>query len=208
MNLLKDLGCKYKKTKYGDIKRKYRYGLFFCEYCEKKVEKRIDHGFSSKSCGCVASKLCLETKRSKGQILHNQTKTRLYRIWAGMKHRCKTLKGDCFKYYGGKGIFVCKEWSDDFFTFKKWAINNNYQENLEIDRKDNSGPYSPENCRFVTRLVNSRNRDCTKTNPEIRKEIKEKYFSGKFLQKELADLYNIETSCISRIVRDKYLSRG
>lgn len=203
MKLIKDLGLKYKKTRNGITKKKYRYGLFFCEYCQKQVEKRIDHGLSVKSCGCVASKLCLETKRKNGQ-LHGQTKTRLYRIWAGMKHRCcPSAKGEARKIYYGRGILICEEWKNNFLSFKKWAEKNGYDEHLEIDRKDNNGPYSPENCRFVTRVVNSRNRNYSRTNPQIIKEIKRRYFSDGFSQKDLASLYNIDQSCISRIINNK-----
>lgn len=64
------------------------------------------------------------------------------------------------KHYFDKGIVICKEW-EQFSNFKIWALENGFQEGLEIDRKDNKGNYEPSNCRWVTRLVNNCNRSNT-----------------------------------------------
>jgi hypothetical protein len=52
---------------------------------------------------------------------------------------------------------VCKKWNS-FVTFNKWAISHGYADDLQIDRKNNNGNYSPFNCRFVTCKVNQNNR--------------------------------------------------
>ncbi len=50
-----------RKTKNSN--RFYRYGLFYCEYCKNFVEKRLCHGLTQKSCGCVAGKLISEANK-------------------------------------------------------------------------------------------------------------------------------------------------
>jgi hypothetical protein len=74
-----------------------------------------------------------------------------------MKKRCYSPKDLAYKNYGGRGITICDEWRASPACFIEWAIQNGWRRGLEIDRRDNNGPYSPLNCRFVTRATNSRN---------------------------------------------------
>lgn len=87
----------------------------------------------------------------------NGNKTRLFRIWSGIKTRCFNSKVKEYPRYGGRGITLCSEWLD-FSNFHTWAIINEYNENLSIDRKDNNGNYEPGNCFWVTRLEQNNNR--------------------------------------------------
>jgi len=87
------------------------------------------------------------------------TNTPLFQVWSGMKHRCYAPSRKSTGRYEERGITVCDEWRDDFMNFYNWAITNGYEEGLEIDREDNDGNYEPSNCRFVTRIVNSNNRE-------------------------------------------------
>jgi hypothetical protein len=52
---------------------------------------------------------------------------------------------------------VCAEWKNDFMEFRKFALENGWNESLQIDREDNDKGYCPDNCRFVTREVNINN---------------------------------------------------
>lgn len=75
-----------------------------------------------------------------------------------MKNRCYYNKYPRYGDYGGRGIKVCDEWRDDFMNFYNWSMNNNYNDNLTIDRIDVDGDYEPLNCRWVTSKENGRNK--------------------------------------------------
>jgi hypothetical protein len=88
---------------------------------------------------------------------HGLTHTRLYRVWANMKTRCRNPRSDKYKWYGARGIGFCFEWSD-FRVFAAWAIKNGYSDDKELDRIDNDKDYYPENCRFISHKEQCRNR--------------------------------------------------
>ena len=113
----------------------------------------------TKSCGCynreVSTKRIVDLQKAKGS--DGRSKTRLYRVWIGMRNRCNNPKNYSYANYGGRGIRVCSEWEKSYDTFYSWAILNGYHEGLSIDRRDNDGDYSPENCQWVTWKEQHRN---------------------------------------------------
>lgn len=100
------------------------------------------------SCGCFHAE-----RASSANTTHGQTGTRLYRIWKAMWDRCDNSQAKNYRWYGGKGIKVDPLWAD-FMFFRDWAEANGYEDDLEIDRRDASGDYCPENCQWLTKREN------------------------------------------------------
>lgn len=89
---------------------------------------------------------------------HGFSGTKEYALWVNMNQRCYDKKHPAYKDYGGRGITVFSLWKEDFKVFITWALNNRYKEGLELDRVDNNDNYYPNNCRFVTKKENLKNR--------------------------------------------------
>ena len=75
-----------------------------------------------------------------------------------MIQRCFNPNAGNYNYYGGRGITVCEEWVNSFERFRDWSIDNNFKEELTLDRIDTNGDYCPENCRWVSWKVQQNNR--------------------------------------------------
>ena len=78
-----------------------------------------------------------------------------YYVWRSMRNRCANPKTKNYRHYGGRGIKVCKAWQESFEAFL--ADMGRKPEDRSIDRKDNNGDYTPDNCRWATPVTQSRN---------------------------------------------------
>ena len=149
MKLVEDLGMLLPNERVS-IKR--RYGIYECPFCKvhfKTTTATVKNGKSTKCLSC-ARKVSTNAK-------HNDSKTRLYNIWRSMINRVENKNNLDYKNYGGRDITICKEWRIDYLSFKKWALENGYSNTLKIDRIENNSGYSPDNCRWATQTIQSRN---------------------------------------------------
>lgn len=83
---------------------------------------------------------------------HGMAGTPTYKLWIGILSRCYNPKVKIFRYYGGKGIFVCQEWHN-FVNF--YQDMGNRPQGKQLDRIDNNKGYSKDNCRWVTPRENN-----------------------------------------------------
>lgn len=88
-------------------------------------------------------------------ILRRQFR-REYDIWVEMNHRCRNPRHSDWKYYGGRGIFVCHRWQKSFRNFLT-DLGPRPSEKYTLDRKNNERGYAPSNCRWRTRKEQMRN---------------------------------------------------
>lgn len=123
-----------------------------CEVLSDNLKKG-----DTKSCGCYHKEMLPYNRRT-----HGESKSRLYKTWKCMRARCNNKNNKSYKWYGGRGIKVCDEWDKSYEPFRNWAIENGYDPekpsaSCSLDRINNDGDYTPDNCRFVSTKVQHRN---------------------------------------------------
>ena len=156
--LIEDLGMRF-PTK--NSKERKRFGRYQCGFCGVEFTTQIQDikAYRIISCGCYRKE-----QSRKALTKHSLTGTRLYSIWKGIKTRTSNNKDRFYKDYGGRGIKICDEWKNDFKSFYDWAMSNGYSDELSIDRIDNNGNYEPNNCKWSTQIIQSRNQRIKRNN--------------------------------------------
>ena len=147
-----------------DIEKTNKHDVYWICKCNCGNVKSVTTGHlrsgTVRSCGCIRKEQSIERfkQAAKGNIRHGEAgKTKLYSIWHNMLQRCNNPNGRAYKWYGGKGVKVYRDWYD-YKKFADWAYSHGYieQENvnrserLSIDRIDSNKDYCPQNCRWIS----------------------------------------------------------
>ena len=194
---IKDLGMRFMTEKSS---RKYRYGLYECQYCNKEFEailQNVKKG-NTKSCGCLNGDA------------HGLTYNKFYKTWYNMVYRCVSPKNKDYKNYGGRGITVCKEWLD-IKNFVAWCdLTHPNIEGISLDRIDVNGNYEPNNCRWSDKTTQAINQRMKKSNTSgyvgVIWHIRDKRWVVSIrISKKLINLGSFKDKIEAVLARDNYI---
>lgn len=130
-----------------------------CHLCGTPFTSRLYDVLSRKtqSCGCYRrsqTKVVGKSNKKHGHIINN-IESKTHKSWHSMWTRCTNQKSVGWKYYGNRGIKVCKRW-DEFTNF---LLDMGIRpENRTLDRIDVNGNYEPSNCRWATLRQQQKNK--------------------------------------------------
>ncbi len=123
------------------------------------VDGRSLKAGSTKSCGCLLAEVLVACNviRSIHADEIGRFDRKLHQVHTDMLRRCQDTTATGYKYYGGRGISVCKEWTGvhGYEAFVEY-IGQRPATKHSIDRINNDGNYEPGNVRWVTRKEQNR----------------------------------------------------
>lgn len=127
-----------------------------CTRCGQKYERNYDTVIAHNKYdrGCISC-----GNETHGECGSKNGKTREYVTWRDMLARCEQPSSRNYKWYGEKGIKVCKRWHD-YRAFLK-DMGRKPTPKHTLDRIDPDGDYCPENCRWATPKEQAMNKKST-----------------------------------------------
>ena len=193
LTILEEAPPQCRIDKFGKLK-KMRMVKCKCDCGEEIITRfsALKNG-QAKSCNCLRDEMA-KISQKKTFTTHGLSKHPLFRRLADMKTRCYNKKSKSYKDYGGRGISICLKWRNETISFYNWAMANGYKKGLQIDRINNNGNYTPSNCRWITKREQSRNR---RSNNWL------EYNGKRMLITDWAKEFNISSSCISQLLKNK-----
>jgi len=165
-----------------------------------------------RSCGCRMIEAATE-----GRTTHGQTGTPTHKSWASMRERCSNPNRDNYVHYGGRGIRVCASWNDPEEGFSRFLSDMGARPSIghSIDRKNSDRGYACGrcedcisrgviecNCRWATRVDQSRNKRNSKLNSQIARNIKGAHSMG-MSGADIARMFGLSKYNVSDVVRGK-----
>lgn len=131
--------------------KRFRYWLCICECGNEKwiPASGILRGLTV-SCGCFMQK---NNSRYVNETLYpmrhgksDKASYPIYNRWIALVHKCHNSKHQSYKNWGGQGYTVCDTWKNDFNSFHKWMIDNDFKDNLTVEIKEGKKEFSPKSC--------------------------------------------------------------